>query len=290
MTDSSSPWTLRNAPVRPREWSALVATPGAFHVQDEGGELLLAPDDRGQMRLHWAYSGIEVMRNLFAKQFDQVRKHITADRTDYAVMDLIAFVNRDWVDPLLRETNFDLFAEWMDMAHPALDTVPVPEIPEGVTIRRSTPADTERLRAIWTDAYGEYGDGPRSFDPMLAEATWAGVLERQGEIIGFALNGAITRGEGRILCVAMDPEHQGHGGGKLLLSAALYQLASKDATSAVIRVRPDIKHALRICSSLGMRHQRSGVEYRRSIDADERAAERAANRTAGVRARMGRWR
>ena len=67
LNDASSPWTLHNAPVRPREWAALVATPGAVHVQDEGGELLLeskqdakkrgikSPDRADSLALTFAY-------------------------------------------------------------------------------------------------------------------------------------------------------------------------------------------------------------------------------------------
>ena len=289
MIESSSPWTLRNAPVRPRDWRALIELPGATLVEDDGGEMLLTPD-LGQARLHWAYTDIEELRLLFPQHFEQVRKQATADRADYMIMDLVAFVNRDWLDPLFRDASLDFFAEWMDMVHPALDTVEVPEIPDGVTMRRATPADTDRMREIWTDAYGEYADGPRSFDAMMAAASWSGALERQGEIIGFALNGDVERGEGHVLTVAVDPEHQHHGGGKLLLQAALYQLASKDATTAVIRVRPDIKPALRVCAGLGMRHLRSGHEFRRSLDEAAITAAREARRVGGVKARFGEWR
>ena len=289
MIESSSPWTLRNAPIRPRDWRVLVETPGAIHVQNEGGEMLLVPD-QGQLRLHWAYIDIEEMRLLFPKHFAEIKKHITADRADYLVMDLIAVVNRDWFDPLLRDADFAFFAEWMDMAQPALDAASVPEFPEGITMRRAGDGDIDRLREIWQAAYGEYVDGDRSFDAMVEASAWAGALEREGEIIGFALNSDVERGEGRILAAAIDPEHQGHGGGKLVLAAALYQLASKDATRAVLRVRPDITQSLRVASEVGFRHLRSGMEFRRSLDEQAITAARETRRVGGVKARFGDWR
>ena len=289
LIESSSPWTLRNAPIRPREWRALLETPDAVHVRHEAGEMLLVPD-QGQLRLNWAYTDIESMRLLFSRQFAEIKRHIATDRADYVVMDLIAVVNRDWFAPLLVDADFTFFAEWMDMSQPALDAVSVPEFPEGISMRRAGPGDTVRLREIWKAAYGEYADGDRTFDAMIETSAWAGALERDGRTIGFALNGEVDRGEGRILTAAVDPEHQGHGGGKLLLAAALYQLASKEATRATLRVRPDIKQALRVCSWLGFRHQRSGMEFRRSVDEQAIAAARETRRIGGVKARFGDWR
>ncbi len=289
MMDTSSPWTLRNAPVRPREWRALIEVPGATHIEAEGGELVLAPD-LGQLRLHWAYSEIEEMRRLFPQQFEEVRSKVGADRADYVVMDLVNVVNRDWFDPMLRDADFDVFAEWMDMVHPAIGTIGVPEFPAGVTMRRAAAGDTDRIRAIWQDAYGDYAEGTRSFDAMLAAATWTGVLEVGGEIAGFAMNGDVERGDGTILTAAVAPEHWGNGYGKLVVGAAAYQLASKDATRAIIRVRPDIKQALRTCSELGFRHLRSGIEFRRLVDEAAIFAAREARRVGGVKARFGEWR
>ena len=289
INESSTVWTLRNAPVRPREWRALLETPGAVHEQDEGGEMLLVPD-QGQLRLHWAYLDMEEMRLRFPKHFAAIRKHITADRADYVTMDLVGVVSRDWLDPLFRDADFEFFAEWMEMAQPALDAATPPEFPEGITMRRAGEADTGRLCEIWKAGYGEYADGDRSFDAMVKVAGWAGALEREGEVIGFALNGEVQHGEGRVLTAVMDPEHQGHGGGRLVIAAALYQLASKDATLATMRVRPDIRQSLRVCSELGFRHRQSGVEFRRSVDEATIAAVREARRVGGVKARFGEWR
>ncbi len=289
LIESASPWTLRNAPVRPREWRALMDAEGAVHLQSDGGEMLLVPD-QGQLRLYWAYESIEEMRSLFPRHFEAMKEEISADVADYVVMDLVNVVNRDWFDPLLRDADFALFAEWMEMAHPALDTVALPEFPEGVSMRRAGDDDIDRLREIWQAAYGDYADGDRSFDAMVNEAAWAGVLVADGEIAAFALNSEVERAEGRILTAAVAPEHWGNGYGKLVLAAAAYQLASKEATRAVLRVRPDIRQALRVCSDLGFRHFRSGIEFRRSVDEAAIAAARETRRIGGVKARFGDWR
>ena len=289
LIESASPWTLRNAPIRPRDWRALMDAEGAVHLQSDGGEMLLVPD-QGQLRLHWAYENIEQMRLLFPRHFEAMKEHISAEDADYVVMDLIAVVNRDWFDPLLRDADFSLFAEWMEMANPALDAASVPEFPDGVTMRRATDDDIDRLREIWQGAYGDYAEGDRSFDAMVNEAAWAGVLEADGAIAAFALNSEVDRAEGRILTAAVAPEQWGNGYGKMVLAAALYQFASKEATRAVLRVRPDIKQALRTASELGFRHFRSGIEFRRSVDEAAIAAARETRRIGGVKARFGDWR
>lgn len=287
--ETSAPWTLRNAPLRPREWKALVETPGAVHVRDSRGEMALVPD-AGQLRLHWAYLDLEAIRERFPVQFAEIRKHISADRAEYVVMDLIAVANRDWVDPLLRDADFTFFAEWMDMVHPALDAVAVPEFPEGVRMRRAGDADIDALRAIWLAAYGDYAEGERTFDALVESAAWAGVLEADGAIVAFALNSDVENAAGRILTAAVAPEAWGNGYGRLIVGAAAYQLASKGATTATVRVRPDIKQGLRTCADLGFRFQRSGMEFRRAVDEAAIAAAREARRVGGVKARFGDWR
>ena len=289
LIESSSPWTLRNAPAKPREWRALVEQPGAIRAGDDGGEMLLIPQV-GQLRLHWAYLDIEEMRALFPKHWTKLKKNVSAKTTDYVGMDLVAFINRDWLDPLLRDADFEFFAEWMDMTHPALDALTPPEFPEGTKMRRAADGDVDRMREVYTEAFGERGDGDRAFDAMVAAASWTGVLEVNGEIAAFALNGEIDRSEGRILTAAAAPEFWGNGYGKLVLTAAGYQLGSQGAERAVIRVRPDIKQSLRVCAELGFRHLRSGIEFRRSVDEKAIAAEREARRVGGVKARFGDWR
>jgi ribosomal protein S18 acetylase RimI-like enzyme len=116
------------------------------------------------------------------------------------------------------------------------------------------------------------------------------VLEANGEIAGFALNGGVTRGEGQILAAAVAPEHWGNGYGQLVVSAAMYQLASREALHAAIKVRPDITQGLRTCAQLGFRHQRGGLEFRRDVDEAAIAQARETRRIAGVKARFGDWR
>ena len=287
--EPASPFGLRNMPMRPRAWQALIETPGAVHLADEDGEMLLVPE-QGQLRLYWAYFDMETMRILFPAQFAQIRNHIDAVPAEYVAMDLVGVANRDWFAPLLRDADFEFFAEWMEMVNADLDPARVPEFPEGVSMRRAQDGDIDRLREIYLAAYGQYHEGERTFDAMVESAQWAGVLETGGTIAAFALNGGVERGEGRILAAAVAPEHWGQGLGRLVLAAAAYQLASREGLRAVIKVRPDITQGLRVASDLGFRHLRSGLEYRRSVDEAAIEEARHTRRVAGVKARFGDWR
>lgn len=283
-------FTLKNTPLRPRERQALLERPGTFFIESDNGEVYLAPDE-GQQKLFWAFRDVEAMRQDFAPMWQQVREHIDREEVDYVSTDVSGLPTREWLDPMLRDADFELFAEWMEMANPDLDQDAVPEFPDGVTMRKGTDTDLERFYEIWSEAYGDYGDGPATFDWVTSQAAWAGALENaDGDVVAFAFNSAVERAEGRILAAAVAPEAWGNGYGRLILAAATYQLAASDAVKASIRVRPDIKQSLRTCSDLGFKFSRAGIEYRREVDEEAIAAKREERRVAGVKARFGKWR
>lgn len=283
------PFLLRNAPLRPRDRERLLAVPGAVHLSNELGEMLMARQ-RGQYHLYWAFQDVESMRGLFPRMWEQMRGHIDPDEADHVHLDLIEVQNRDWLDPMLNSADFYKFAEWMEMVHPDLDPAQVPEFPDGVKMRRATDDDLEAFSTIWSDAYGDLNDGARTFEAMVEEVTWAGALEREGEVVAFAMNGAITASEGEVLAACVAPGAWGNGYGRLVLGAAAYRHASQGAASARIRVRPDIKPALKTCADLGFRFKRAGIEYRRPVDEDAIRQTRDERRYVGVKARFGGWR
>lgn len=287
--EQDAAFTFRNAPLSARQRRALLESPGTLHLPVDEGEVIVAWV-RGQQHLYWAFTDIEAMRREFPSMWDEVKEALDRDG-DYVALDLAGLPSRDWLMPILQDADFAFFAEWMDMVNPALDATTVPDFPEGVKMRKGGGADVDRLREIWTEAHGEHGDGPDTFDWILDEAAWVGVLEdADGEILAFAINDEPERAEGNVLAAAVAPEAWGNGYGRLVLGAATYQLASAGAVRAHIRVRPDIKNALRTCSDLGFRHELAGVEFRRSLDEAKIAADREERRRVGVKARYGNWR
>lgn len=288
--ETTQPYEVKNAPLRPRQREELLDRDGTFHIESDVGEVILAYD-QGQQRVWWGFRSIEDMRNDFPDMWPEVLKRVDREHIDYVAMDLAGLPTRTWVDPLLQDADFAFFAEWMDMAHPDISGLAVPEFPDGVTMRRGTEEDLQRFYQIWTEAYGDYGDGPATFDWLTDEADWFGCLEDEdGEIVAFAMTDAVDRGEGRILAACVAPDAWGNGYGKAVLHAATYALAANGAVKATIRVRPDIKQALRTCSELGYRHQAAGLEFRRPVDEAVIEERRADRRKAGVKARFGGWR
>lgn len=285
----AQPFQLRNVPLRPREREHLLQTPGAVHLTNERGEMLLV-HQRGQYHLHWAYNDIESMRVLFPKMWEGIRKNIDPDEADHIRVDLVGVQNRDWFDPMLNAADFFKFAEWMEMVHPDLDPAKVPEFPDGVRMRRATDDDLDAFAEIWSDAYGELNDGERTFEAMVEEVTWAGALEQDGKVVAFAMNGAAEGSEGEILAACVAPDAWGNGYGRLVLAAAAYRHASQGASQARITVRPDIKPALKTCADLGFRFRRAGIEYRRPVDEEAILQAREERRVVGVKARFGGWR
>ena len=285
----AEPFALKNMPMRPRERRRLLEREGTLHIEEERGEVFLVPE-LGQLRIYWGFENVEAMRTLFPGWFDELRAHITLDRADYVAMDLVSLPNRNWLDPMLDDASFEFFAEWMEMTHSDLDPDAVPDFPEGVTMRRGEADDVTRCRDIWIEAYGELGDGPRTFDALVEEASWHGVMESNGDIVAFAFNGEVERAEGTVLSAAVAPEAWGNGYGRLILQAAAFQLATQEARRTTIRVRPDIKQSLRACSDVGFRFSRGGLEFRRTTDEEAISRKKQERRVAGVKARFGKWR
>ena len=289
--DISQPFTVKNAPLSPREREEILSREGAHLFEGEAGEVILAPD-LGQQRLWWAFQTSEDMRREFPGMWPDIKSRIDYDSVDYVAMDLSGLPTRQWLEPLLQDADFEFFAEWMDMANQDITSAPVPEFPDGVRMRKGTDEDLPRFYEIWTAAYGDFSDGPASFDWLVELAGWMGAIEDEsGEVVAFAMNSEVEGAEGRILAAAVAPEAWGHGYGELIVGAATYALAAADAVRAVVRVRPDIKQALRICAAAGYRHHRGGLEYRRTTDEEASiTTKRDARRVAGVKARFGKWR
>jgi hypothetical protein len=207
----TEPFAVKNTPLRERERERLLERPGTLHLEGEEGELILA-HDMGQQRLWWAFRSTEDMRQAFPAMWAEVIEHIDRESIDYVAMDLSGLPTRTWLDPILADADFEFFAEWMDMAHPDIADAPVPEFAEGVRMRRATDEDLGRFYEIWLAAYGDYGDGPATFDWLTDEAAWSGALEDdEGNIVAFAMNSAVEGAEGRVLAAAVAPEAWGNG-------------------------------------------------------------------------------
>jgi GNAT superfamily N-acetyltransferase len=287
---ASQPPMFRNTPMQPRAWRELLVNDDVAAIESDAGALLLTLDE-GQLNLHYGFADLEEMRLSFIPMFDELKDEIDSFDADYVRIDLVQVPDRTWTEPLLYQTDFKEFGEWMDMVNAELDPeMPPPEFPSDVTMRRATPGDVEAIVELESDAYGTFSDGEAATLARLEAAGWVGVLEQDGEIIAYAANAEVERGVGRVVSCGVHPEDRGNGYGKLILQAATYQLVANDARRASVRVRPELPASLRVTQAVGYRPDLRGIEWRRHADEDEVAADRLALRLNGVKARFGDWR
>jgi ribosomal protein S18 acetylase RimI-like enzyme len=280
---------MRNTPMSARKWRERLEAPGTTVIDAEVAQIAIVPE-RGQLTLSWAFADINTMRQHYTAMFDELKPEIAEADVDFITMDFVQVQNRDWLKPLLDDTDFQFFAEWIEMTHPGLEPDAIPEFPDGMTMRHATDDDVERMYAIWTEAYGDLLPGPGTFDYYLENQSWVGALEKDGKLVAFAINGPVVAAVGEIFDVAVAPEARGNGYGQLALAAAAYQLTTQEARRATVRVRPDIKQALRTCAELGFKPGTAGLEYRRTTDEEAIKERRETRRVAGVKARFGGWR
>ncbi|MFL2646056.1 MAG: GNAT family N-acetyltransferase [Dehalococcoidia bacterium] len=281
---------IRNTPKSQNEWKKLIDSKGVTSIDTDFAQMAIV-QEKGQLTVHWAFEDINTMREHFLPMFEELKPEIADADVDFIALDLVQFQNRDWIQPLLQDANFYFFAEWMNMENPGLDPEDIPDFPDDVIMRQATDDDVEKMYSIWVNSYGDLTTSPATFDYYLENQTWIGALERNGEVVGFAINGPVVSGSGEVFEVAVDADFENEGYKSLLLSAATYQLTTQDARRATIKVRPDIKNALRTCSDLGFRPVIGGLEYRRSTDEEYNLAKQEERRSAsGVKARFGDWR
>jgi len=281
---------IRNTPKSQNEWKKLIEAEGVTSIDTDFAQMAIV-QEKGQLTVHWAFEDINVMREHFIPMFEELRPEIADADVEFIALDLVQFQNRDWIQPLLVDTNFYFFAEWMNMEHAGLDPENIPDFPDNVIMRQATDEDVEKMYLIWVQSYGDLIVSPATFDYYLENQTWIGALERDGEVIGFAINGPVVSGLGEIFEVTVDSRFEDEEYKSLLLSAAAYQLTTQDAMRAAIKVRPDIKNALRTCADLGFRPGVGGLEYRRSTDEEYNLSKQKERRSAsGVKARFGDWR
>lgn len=281
---------LRNTPIRPREWEELLDRDDVTSVSLEDNELALVPR-YGQLCLYFAFAGEEEGRTRFAELFEALEEDIEEEGWPYTRIDLVEMMNRMWVEPLLRDAEFRQHGEWMEMERRELnEETPPPEIPEGYRMRRATEADHDAIVEIEAEAYGDDLRGEEATRIQLQQANWAAVLERDGRVIGYAINAAADRGVGRVLSLAVDPDEWGNGLGRVLVEAAAYQVANQGASRAVLELNPAIGAAIRAARDAGFRPGRRGIEWRRPTDPEVRESLREEERRTGVKARFGQWR
>lgn len=280
----------RNVPLRPEEWDVLLHDLETCAAETDAGRMAFAVID-GQLRLHYMFGTDEELKADFWSLWNALHPTLTAYGHPYLAIDLVELPNRAWIAPLLDEAHFTLFGDWIDMERHEVHGMHPPAIPDGCTMRKATPSDFERILDIADEAYAQYGDGEVVMRARLNGAQWIGVLEEGGQIVAYAINAQPdSTGVGRILSAAVAPEAWGQGYGRVILEAAAYQLGTKDARRAVIRIVPEAPHAVETAMRASFRTGRRGLQFRRPTDEAAIAAALEEQRRVGMKVRFGEWR
>lgn len=279
----------RNAPRSIDGWEALLDSDATEVVETDVGEMALARE-RGQLHLHYAFDDLEAMTAAWHPCFEALRERIANSGHPYLAIDLVEHINRRWIENLLAECDFQAMGEWLELVHPGLRDVVPPEIPDGLTMRRAQPDDAAAIVTIERAAYGEWTDGEAATLARIEAAGWTGVLERDGEVIAYAINTTVGNGRGEVMSCAVAPDAQGDGLGKVILGAATYQLGASDGREAAVRVRPDMPKGARTATALGYLVGRRGIELRRDSDEEVLRRVRDDARVRGMKVRFGGWR
>ncbi|MCY4615774.1 MAG: GNAT family N-acetyltransferase, partial [Chloroflexi bacterium] len=276
----------RNMPRTVDEWEDLLDSDGTHAVETEVGEMAFV-EDGGQLHLHYAFDTLEAMKQVWHSMFEVLRPRILDLGYPYLVIDLVEHPNRRWIEGLLDENDFEQLGDWLEFTHNDIRNLDPPEIPTGLTMRRGNEDDHEAVIDLEGRAYGDFTDGATATRNRLAEAAWLGVLERDGELIAYALNSAVEEGAGTVISCAVQPREQNRGIGKVILGAATYQLASAGSRTAAVRVWPEIPRGARIAQAIGYRVGRRGIELRRDSDEAVLEQHREEQRIRNMRVRFG---
>ncbi|WP_285662538.1 mycothiol synthase [Actinorhabdospora filicis] len=155
-----------------------------------------------------------------------------------------------------------------------LSTVAAPKVPEGVTIRTFMEGDEDKWLAVNARAFSWHPEQGRmtrkDLDERLAEpwfdAEGLFLAERDGEVIGFhwtkVHEGASPIGE--VYVLAVDPDAQGIGLGRVLTDVGLRHLARLGLANVMLYVDGENTAALRLYERSGFTRWSTDVQYERA--------------------------
>jgi mycothiol synthase len=150
--------------------------------------------------------------------------------------------------------------------------IPVPELPDGVTIRTFRTGEDEaawlRLNALAFAHHPEQGAWtPRDLELREAEPWFdpAGlfIAERDGQMIGFHWTKVHPGGTGEVYVLGVDPQAHGGGLGRALTAVGLRYLKDQQLNDVMLYVDDENKAALAMYEHLGFGTWHTDVMYRR---------------------------
>lgn len=153
--------------------------------------------------------------------------------------------------------------------------------------------DFDRQRFIAATARTEQGYGSFLGTKLDGDDHFVLVAEREAGVVGYAYAGlegpdymSLRGPAGALYDIVVDPEHRGHGVGRLLLGAAIAGLAERGAPRVLLSTAERNEPAQRLFEHAGFR--RTMIEMTREIGGEASACSPSRSRSS-VTSR-GRWR
>ena len=161
---------------------------------------------------------------------------------------LTAIVSRRDVqlDALVRRSGFEQRGEVLRMWRALDGGRAAPPLPDGISLRTYRDADARRVQRLLEDAYAGWDEShvARSHDDWLQWMTghdefdpafWL-VAERDGELVGCALNWAPREGAGWVKDLVVRADERSRGLGSALLQATFAAYAARGARRVGLKV------------------------------------------------------
>jgi ribosomal-protein-alanine N-acetyltransferase len=157
----------------------------------------------------------------------------------------------DWISPILLESGFKhtndvIFLEWRGKS------TPIPPLPGGelrVLREEDLPGvaevDQRSFNRLWRYSLNTLNDAYK-------QSTIATVIEFEGKPIAYQMSTTSIYGA-HLARLAVDPEWQGRGLGKALVTDALNRLVRKGATKISVNTQVDNTQSLGIYQTLGFK-------------------------------------
>lgn len=156
------------------------------------------------------------------------------------------------------------------MTRPLEAPLPVPELPEGVTIRTFDPGpDDGPWLAVNADAFADHPEqGSVTLEDLrsLMAQPWFDpggffVAERNGRMAGFHWTKIAEPGRGEVYVLGVRPDEQGTGLGRALTLIGLHHLRDTGVHQAMLYVEESSTPARSLYSSLGFVRTGIDVQY-----------------------------
>lgn len=160
--------------------------------------------------------------------------------------------------------------ELLRMEKPVTGPGPAASAPSPYTIETYTPADREQVVAVNAAAFAHHPEQGRltvaEFDDLTRQPWFdpAGlfVAKSDGAVAGFHWTKRHPEGLGEVYVIAVAPEHEGRGLGRVLLEAGLNHLAQQGDSRIQLYVEGDQKRVVQLYHNAGFEIVQTDTSYR----------------------------